>query len=84
MYGSYLDPNLTKSTCQRYLWDNWGNLNTDWVSDIKKLKSLSIRNMSKILNRWNNMSGICFKILEWEKEGNEWNRNSRTLINVEA
>lgn len=38
MYGSYLGPNLNNSTVKKEnLLDNWRNLNTDCMFDIKEL-----------------------------------------------
>lgn len=36
IYGPYLDPNGLTSV-NKHLWDNQGNLKTDWVVDIKEL-----------------------------------------------
>lgn len=31
VFGPCLDPDLNKPTIKRYFWDNWGNLNVDWI-----------------------------------------------------
>lgn len=62
---------------QRHLWYIWEKLNTDWLSDIKELKSLYVRNMSWNIYRWNNISWVSLKIGTRKKEGNRWNSNNR-------
>lgn len=82
LYGPLGNPDSLKSTAKRHSWDNWENINMDWVLDYINERFFILLSVIKtwwsyaltysfVIHTWvflgEMVTGICFKIFQEKK-----------------